>query len=1445
MYNALSLEVTMEFLVGLDIGSTTVKIAVLDNNGSIIYKQYERHYSDIKNTVTEIINNSSEYLKDSFIKISVTGSGAIDVSKYLDIPFVQEVAASTSAIEKFIPLTDVVIELGGEDAKITYLSGNLEQRMNGSCAGGTGAFIDQMAVLMKTDALGLNELSKKHKTIYPIASRCGVFAKSDVQPLLNEGARQEDIAASIFQAVVNQTISGLAQGRPIKGNVAFLGGPLFFLSELRERFKETLVLAEETVCPDDANYYVAIGAALMSVNNEEISFNKFYDNMKNTMKHSSFEYRKKDLNPLFENEDEYNDFLERHNRHKAKIKNIDEYSGLAFLGIDAGSTTTKLVLITQNGEILYSYYGSNEGNPLNSAVTAVKGLYKKVHEGIKIAYTAVTGYGEHLIKAALNVDIGEIETVAHYKAADFFSKGVDFIIDIGGQDMKSMVIKNGVIDSIMLNEACSSGCGSFIETFAKSLDMSVREFAEAAIFSKHPVDLGTRCTVFMNSKVKQAQREGATLGDISAGISFSVIKNALFKVIRLTSLESLGEKVVVQGGTFYNNSVLRAFEQITGRHVVRPDIAGIMGAFGCAIIAKNNYKEGMESVFVKEKDLDKFSFNTSMERCGLCTNNCLLTINKFSDGRYYVSGNRCEKGAEKYTSVVKKESLPNLYKYKSRRVFDYKSLTMDEAKRGIIGIPRVLNMYEDYPFWFTFFTELGYRVVLSGVSSKKIYELGMGTIPSESVCYPGKIAHGHITDLVNKKVRKIFYPCISYNIKEDNEAGNHFNCPVVVSYPESIEANVNLDGVKFYKPFLTLNDKDRLIQKLYMELGETENLTFDEIKFAAEKAYDELFAYKSDVVNEGTKALKYLKENNKHGIVLAGRPYHVDPEINHGIAEMVESYGLVVLSEDSLEDLYPIERPLRVIDQWAYHTRLYKAATYVSNTNDLDLIQLNSFGCGLDAVTTDQVSEILERNNKIYTVIKIDEITNLGAVRIRLRSLLASIEDRKKNGVVHKRIGNNTQRIVFTKEMKKNHTILIPQMSPMHFQFIETAAKAAGYNAVVLPAVDKQAVDAGLKVVNNDACYPSIIVIGQLINALESGKYDLDNITLMISQTGGGCRATNYIGFIRKALKDLGYDNIPVLSFNLVGLEKQPGFNMTAGFLSRLVMGIVIGDTLMRVTYRTRPYEKVKGSVNKLYDKWLKKCHLVVESGNLLDYKRVIKGIVNDFDKIELDESILKPKVGIVGEILVKFHPNANNDVFSLLEEEGAEVVVPDLLDFFLYSSINGVIKYDELLTGTKKSKAMSNIAVKVIDMYKKPSVDAFRSSKRFTTPTSIKELAHKAKEFLSLANQSGEGWFLTGEMIELLDSGVDNILCLQPFACLPNHITGKGMIKKLKGAYPMSNIVPIDYDAGMSEVNQINRIKLMLTNAVRNMNRPKIEKTPICDKAPDCSLGYIQEQEI
>ncbi|MCT4564731.1 MAG: 2-hydroxyacyl-CoA dehydratase [Maledivibacter sp.] len=1405
--------------VGLDVGSTTVKMAVLDEKGNILYKKYSRHFSDIKSTVISMLESAKEILQKKLITVMITGSGGFNISEKLNVPFIQEVMSCTNAIENMIPDTDVAIELGGEDAKITYLGDSIEQRMNGTCAGGTGAFIDQMASLLQTDAYGLNELAKNHKIIYPIASRCGVFAKTDVQPLLNEGAAKEDIAASILQAVVNQSISGLAQGRAIKGNVAFLGGPLHFMSELRKRFIETLKLKDNNVIyPEDSQYFVAIGAALSSRKEEPVPFDCIYERVPGICKLGDRE--DVDMQALFADESEYQEFRDRHGKNKVRRVDLNTYAGKAFLGIDAGSTTTKLALIDEKGGLLYSHYDSNMGNPLESTINALRDLYSKLNDNIQIVNSAVTGYGEHLIKAALKIDIGEIETVAHYKAADFFLPGVEFVLDIGGQDMKSLRINDGVIDSIMLNEACSSGCGSFIETFAKSLNTDVKTFASAGIKSKHPVDLGTRCTVFMNSKVKQAQKEGADVEDISAGISISVIKNALFKVIRLRSPEELGEKVVVQGGTFYNEAVLRAMEKIIGREVIRPDIAGLMGAFGAALISKERYKGTYKSTLLKNEELRLFNMETSMKRCGLCGNNCLLTIKEFSNGRKFISGNRCERGA----GIEKRENdIPDLYEYKYKRVFAYKPLSKQQAIRGTIGLPRVLNMYEDYPFWFTFFTELGYRVVISGRSSKKIYELGMETIPSESVCYPGKLVHGHITDLIGKGVNKIFYPCIPYNRQEDKASGNHYNCPIVTSYPQIINANMDIlktNKVTFYYPFLPIDKPKKLLWRLMEELKQ-EGITRGEMSKALEKAYKELDSYKNDVRKKGEEAIKYIKENNIKGIVLVGRPYHIDPEINHGIPEMIKSYGFAVISEDSIGHLANIKRPLRVIDQWVYHSRMYAAATFVSGQKNLELIQLNSFGCGLDSVTTDQIEEILKEYGKIYTLLKIDEISNIGAARIRIRSLIAAIKERDKRDSGSKQLVNRRDRIVFTRKMKLNHTILAPQMSPIHFQFLKTGFQKSGYNIEILPSVDKSAIDEGLRYVHNDACYPAIIVVGQIMKALKSGKYDPHNTSVMISQTGGGCRATNYIAFLRKALKDTGLDNVPVISLNAGGLEKNPGFKVTLPMLDNLMMGLVYGDILMRVLYRVRPYEKVVGSANKLYDHWVNRCQSALISGTKKEFTENIRGIVNDFDKLEIHGDLAKPRVGVVGEILVKFHPTANNNIVDLLEKEGAEAVVPDLIDFLLYCAYNSRVRYEKL-SGTYGKMMISQVGIKLIEFYRREMRKNLNKSKRFEAPKKIHEVAEGSSKHLSLGNQTGEGWLLTGEMIELIESGVNNIVCLQPFACLPNHITGKGMIKELRRTYPLANIAAIDYDPGASEVNQLNRIKLMLSVAFKNLDKEK-----------------------
>jgi len=1404
--------------IGLDVGSTTVKLVVLDQDQTIVYKNYLRHFSNIRTTVVMMLEDAKTIFKGHALTLMVTGSGGFNISQTLDVPFIQEVMACSNAIKIVIPTTDAAIELGGEDAKVTYFGDSLEQRMNGTCAGGTGAFIDQMASLLQTDAQGLNELAKNYQTIYPIASRCGVFAKTDVQPLLNEGAAKEDIAVSVLQAVVNQTISGLAQGRPITGNVAFLGGPLFFMSELRTRFIETLKLENENIIfPDDSQFFVAIGAALSSRDKATFTQECLYE--RSPLIYTMNNAENEGLVPLFENAEAYETFKERHSQHKVQRVDLGSYVGNAYLGIDAGSTTTKIALIDDFGGLLYSYYGSNKGDPLESTKEALTTLYEKLNSTTNVVYSAVTGYGEHLIKAALRVDLGEIETVAHYTAANFFLPGVDFVLDIGGQDMKSLVIRNGVIDSITLNEACSSGCGSFVENFANSLNLDVQEFARIGRESKHPVDLGTRCTVFMNSKVKQVQKDGAEVSDISAGISISVIKNALFKVIRLRNAEGLGKKIVVQGGTFYNDTVLRALEQIAQRDVVRPDIAGIMGAFGAALIAKDRFPTGCQTTLLPGDALKDLTSETTMNRCGKCGNNCLVTRRRFSNGSDFFSGNRCERGAGK---AAVHSDLPNLFAYKYQRVFNYKPLDNNKAHRGTIGIPRVLNMYEDYPFWFTFFTELGYRVILSSRSSKQLYEQGMDTIPSESACYPAKLVHGHFTDLVKKGVTKFFYPCIPYIRAEDSGADNHYNCPIVTSYPETI--NANMDSLRtptmtFYHPFLPLDKSSRMGKRLIEELA-PEGIPQHELLQAMDKAYAELDTYKDEVKRKGEEALLYLKSHNLKGVVLGGRPYHIDPEINHGIPEMIQGYGFAVLSEDAISHLGEVERPLRIVDQWVYHTRLYAAASYIAEQESLELIQLTSFGCGLDAVTTDQVKEILEAYGKIYTVLKIDEISNLGAARIRVRSLIAAIKERDQRSFTPEKLFNNLPRVVFTKEMKKTHTLLVPQMSPIHFQFFKTGFELAGYTLEILPSVDKSAIDEGLKFVHNDACYPAIIVVGQIMRALDSGKYDLNTTSVVISQTGGGCRATNYIAFIRKALKDAKMEQVPVIALNTgnsSSLEKNPGFKITLAMFKNLMKGLIYGDLLMRVLYRVRPYELVPGSANRLYDEWVKRCQESLKHGNKRDYTKTIQQLVKAFDNLPIDEALIKPKVGVVGEILVKFHPTANNNIVELLEAEGAEAVVPDLTDFLLYGAMDNRIKYEQL-SGSFWGMVTGSLSINRIESYRKEMKKALAASQRFTAPKPIEEIAKHAQNHLSLANQAGEGWFLTGEMVELIQSGVNNIVCLQPFACLPNHITGKGMFREIRRSYPQANLAPIDYDPGASAVNQLNRIKLMLSVAVEHL---------------------------
>ncbi|MDO4678690.1 MAG: acyl-CoA dehydratase activase-related protein [Blautia sp.] len=1402
------------YTLGIDIGSTTVKIAILDKSDNLLFADYKRHFANIQETLADLLQEAWEQHGEMTLHPVITGSGGLTLADHLGVPFVQEVIAVSSSLQKLAPQTDVAIELGGEDAKIIYFeNGNIEQRMNGICAGGTGSFIDQMASLLQSDATGLNEYAKNYKALYPIAARCGVFAKTDIQPLINDGATKEDLSASIFQAVVNQTISGLACGKPIRGHVAFLGGPLHFLSELKKAFIRTLKLDEEhTIVPDNSHLFAAIGSALNAKEDVSISLTDMKDRLRNSIK-LDFEVAR--MEPLFSSEEDYESFHKRQSTYKVTTADLSSYKGNCYLGIDAGSTTTKTALVGEDGALLYSFYSSNNGNPLKTAIRSIQEIYSLLPEDARIAYSCSTGYGEALIKAALLLDEGEVETVSHYYAAAFFDPEVDCILDIGGQDMKCIKIKNNTVDSVQLNEACSSGCGSFIETFAKSLNYSVQDFAKAALFAQHPIDLGTRCTVFMNSKVKQAQKEGAEVSDISAGLAYSVIKNALYKVIKVSDASELGKHIVVQGGTFYNDAVLRSFEKIADCEAIRPDIAGIMGAFGAALIARERHEEGKETTMLSIKKINELKYTTSMANCRGCTNNCRLTVNKFSGGRQYISGNRCERGIGKEKN---KDHIPNLYEYKYKRIFSYKPLSADKASRGKVGIPRVLNMFENYPFWFTFFTELKYEVVLSPTSTRKIYELGIESIPSESECYPAKLTHGHISWLLKNGIKFIFYPCIPYERNEFPDAVNHYNCPIVTSYAENIKNNVdelNDPSIDFRNPFMAFTSEQILTNRL---VDVFKDLPSDEVRQAAHKAWEELACAHRDIQAKGEETLRYLEETGRRGIVLAGRPYHIDPEIHHGIPDLITSYGIAVFTEDSISHLGQIERPIRVNDQWMYHSRLYAAANFVKTRNDLDLIQLNSFGCGLDAVTTDEVYEILERSGKIYTCLKIDEVNNLGAARIRVRSLLAALRAKDRQNEKRTIAPSSIEKVVFTKEMRKNYTILCPQMSPFHFSLFQAAFNASGYNLEVLPTDNRSSVDIGLKYVNNDACYPSLIVVGQIMDALLSGKYDLNKTAVIMSQTGGGCRASNYIAFIRRALKKAGMEQVPVISINLSGLESNPGFKLTLPLVKRIVYGAVFGDILMKCVYRMRPYELEEGIVNRKHKIWEQRVISFLSGDGMSHnhFKHMCREMIHEFDTIPVSD-VRKPRVGIVGEILVKFLPAANNHLAELLESEGAEAVVPDLIDFISYCFYNQNFKVENL--GFQKKKAtMGNWGVKGIDWVRSAADEAFRQSRHFTPSADIYKLANMASPIVSPGNQTGEGWFLTGEMLELIHADVPNIVCIQPFGCLPNHIVGKGVIKQIRRTYHQANIVAIDYDPGASEVNQLNRIKLMLSTAQKNL---------------------------
>ncbi|MDR2386064.1 MAG: acyl-CoA dehydratase activase-related protein [Deltaproteobacteria bacterium] len=1443
--------------VGLDVGSTTIKIAVMDPQGRLLHHSYERHFSEVRKTMIETIFAAVSKFPGKRATLAVAGSGGISASKLLGATFIQEVVAGAEAIRTLIPRTDVAIELGGEDAKLTFFDAGIDQRMNETCAGGTGAFIDQMAAFLKTDPSGLNDLAKNHKTIYPIAARCGVFAKADILPLLNEGAAKEDIAASIFQSVVDQTIGGLACGRRIRGNVAFLGGPLFFLSELRRRFTETLKLTPaESICPPEAQLFVALGAALLSKSLEPLATEE-WTRRAGELDGLGVTPEINPLPPLFADLEELKSFRDRHERARLPRAGWPA-DGQVFLGLDAGSTTTKLVALDAKANLLYSHYGPNYGNPLKSVILALSSFYQALEPHCRVVRSAVTGYGEALIQAALGVDLGEVETVAHYKAAARFVPEVSFIVDIGGQDIKCLSVRNGVIERLMLNEACSSGCGSFLATFAGTLGLDAEGFARMALLANRPVDLGSRCTVFMNSKVKQAQKEGAQVGDISAGLSYSVVRNALYKVIRISRPEDLGDRVVVQGGTFFNDAVLRSFERSIGREVVRPDIAGLMGAFGAALIALEDHRDEQKaSTIISADDLAGFSVTTKNLRCRKCENRCLLTVNSFSDGRRFVSGNRCERGAptksptaDRIDALANKahlgdiseslsklptlgglrqladfDRLPNLFSWNHYRLFEVYAPRAASSCRGRVGIPRALGLYETYPFWFTLFHNLGFRVELSPPSSKEIFNSALDTIPSQTVCYPAKLVHGHILALLNSRPDFIFFPATPRELPTIYGTVDRYNCPLVGSYPELIRLNLDAiadSGIRFLTPFVDLAAKPgRLAERLAQELGHL-GLGKAELKQAIKGAIKEQRLYREHVRQAGERALAQIIKTNRRAVILAGHPYHLDPEIHHGIPDLITANGLGVLSADSIDHLAPANLSLRVRDQWIPHSRLYRAAVVCSTYEELELVQLNSFGCGLDAVTTDQVAEIIKEAGKVYTLLKIDEGANLGAARIRVRSLIAAVRERGRQ-----KTKNSTPAVYEYKPVtmdlgKENEYVLLcPQMSPIHFRFLAPALSPMGYDIRLIQKLEREAVEEGLRYVNNDACFPALVSIGQIIHELKKGDFPKDRVAVLMSQTGGGCRASNYVAFLRKALADSDLGQVPVWPLSLSGQTQGPGFHIDRSAWRRVLMGLLTGDMLQRLLLASRPYEKSPGAAEALFEKWVAKATLAVTIGDKNAFKANIEAMADDFAALDLFPPD-RPQVGVVGEILINFHPEANNQVVAILESEGGQAVLPELTDFFLYCLYDEVYRRD-FLTGSRITKWINGFLIGFIEKYRSSLRKALAKHPRFGHLNSFKELKQAGEGLVSLGNQSGEGWYLAADMVLMLEHGINNILCLQPFGCLPNHITGKGVVKELKRRYPEANLAAVDYDPGASEVNQLNRIKLMMTVAKAMKSRDSL----------------------
>lgn len=1414
------------YRLGLDIGSTTAKAVILDADNQIVFFDYVRHNADVLQTLQSLLQKAVQAIGDVSAGISLTGSAGMGVSERFELPFIQEVIACVEVVRQMYPEVKTFIDIGGEDAKMILFDENgPDIRMNGSCAGGTGAFLDQMATLINLPVEELNQLAEKHSQIFPIASRCGVFAKTDVQNLISREVGNENIAASVFQAVVLQTLATLGRGSNPQPKVLLAGGPLTFMPELRRYFLKNLKMKnEDLVQAGHTELLPAMGAAFaVQVDQSPI---RLSDLMRRLASMSNMQAPVTNrLEPLFDRETSFENWRGSRSQQHAPRTTLQLLDGQnCFLGIDSGSTTTKLVLMSEKRETAFTYYCNNNGNAIAAVKKGLALLRQRIDDAgvvIKIGRTAVTGYGEDLIRAAFSIDEGMVETIAHFRAACSFDPQVSFILDIGGQDMKAIFVEKGKIRNIEINEACSSGCGSFIEGFARSMGYPVDHFAALACQAAAPYDLGTRCTVFMNSKVKQALREGAGVDEISAGLAYSVIKNAIHKVLKITDVSVLGKHVFVQGGTFRNPAVQRALERLLGFPVICPDIPELMGAYGAALTAMDRYQQQpqYESKF---KGLE-LSFDLNYERrqvnCHGCQNQCSVTRLAFPNGNTFFTGNRCEKVFN--NSGVRVEKGVNLSQFKNQLLFDREtgagSGGAEKHQKPVIGIPRVLNLYENYPFWHTLFTRCGFEVHLSAPSSAELYQKGVGTIMSENICFPAKLAHGHFFDLMETGVDRIFYPMIAYENSEFADADNCYTCPIVAGYPEVVQSAINpqrFSGIPLDKPALTLKDK-KLFEKGCASYFASLGVKMGVFKKAYREAWQVQDDYKQAVQDRAQQIIEKARSRRKPIILLLGRPYHIDPQINHGLTEIICDFGVDVITEDSI----PMNKKQHiksghVISQWAYPNRYLSAVMWAREQPDVEVVVLNSFGCGPDVLVVDEVKSLLAEFDKSPTVIRIDEIESPGSVKLRLRSLIEQIK-LKQAATLRPVIQLRHSTPIFEKN-DRSKTILVPEFARFCTDPIVRPLHEMGYNMEVLPTATRESIELGLKYVNNEICYPAIVVIGDIIKALQSGKYDLKDVAVGISQTGGQCRDSCYLPLLKKALIAAGFTDVPVISVatNLQPINEQPGFNPNyARFAYQMMLGVAFTDSLSAMYHSTAPRELTRGKASQVVEKQMARLRSGEIAMNPKAILQALEEAVREFNAIPT-EAINLPRVGIVGEIYVKYNDFANHNVVQWLMDQGLEVQIPPLLEYFTSNFVNFEVDVERHLKNRDWLWLAGRTVRGIADRFIREVDGVMRQYQYYHPAHPIEQLAAASTGVLDLVNHFGEGWLIPGGIGSLVQSGVNNILCLQPFGCIANHVVAKGISKTLKESFSSLNLLFLDLDAGLSEVNYLNRLFFFVNQA-------------------------------